>query len=622
MKYTLLLVLLVLSIATTAQTNKHMHETDLPGMIPGNQSLSLRTHNLLLSKANYAPKAAAKTTAGGPDYIFDTSRWSHIVDSTWGVGLPDSAKMQVFNHFWGQMDSFYACFVNLPAYNWDSIVAAIDTQIMHGVSKGRFAAMGNAFMTLINDGHSGFRDIAVNYSSMIYRGLPLFRGESGKFGACITTLNDSSALVYNAHAGHPFDLQPGDIILGYNGEPWTKLVQTILRNQLPNAVYIGSTNAATMHRYIQAAGENWYLFDTINIKKCDGSIVNLPTSLMTGVFYQDFCTEQMPVAGIHKTTYSEYYGSGIEISAGVINGKKIGYVYMYDCSDATGMNLLNAVRTLVEDSMVQGLIFDIRTNFGGGFNAYIKTFKYLHSGHVSWVGYGDRFDMNRTNLYNYGLPAWYDITDDDANFFPHRIAVLCGPNSISAGDFFPVLFKHCPKVKIFGKSTAGAYGSSTGIALPHSGFAAGRQVVNFFEVGAATSYITHVELPVDSSVWFNKDSVCAGIDNMVNTAVRWIEDAMETGVQTNEPQLTMTIYPNPAKDQINCNIGSNTDESIRVTLCNMLGSVLNESQYTLVSGNNILKMDIAKLMLPTGNYYLKLEGSNGTNIVKKLTIMR
>lgn len=603
MKQILTLLILIACANLQAQDRKHANANEMPGF--NSRSMPLREHNLLLRQANDAQpthRLAGKTTLSGP--VFDTSRWARRIDSTWGVGIPASQKLELFNRFWGQTDSFYSCFIHLPMYNWDSIVADIDTQIVHGVSKGRFAALANSFMTLINDGHSNFRDYTVNYGPYVYPGLPVFRGESGRFGACVTTYHDSFAMVYNAHPGHPFGLQPGDIILGYNDVPWTDLVRIILKFPLPNSVYKGSTDIATMHRYIQAAGENWYLFDSINILKCDGRRINLPTSLMVGHSYNDFCTEQLPVAGTHILTEYQYYTAGLSISAGVVEGKKIGYIYMYDCSDATGMELLNATKTLVEDSMVNGLIYDIRTNFGGGFLAFWRTFEYLHSGDVSWVGYGDRFDMNRYNLFNYGLSTWYDVIDTDAHYFTHPIGIIAGPNAVSAGDFFPIMFKHDAGVKLFGQSTAGAYGSYHDIAMPYPGYGAARQDVNFFCVEDPLYYITHTAYPVDVREWLDKDSVCAGVDNLAGDVIRWIEHKLSTNsvVRGN----TIKLFPNPAKDYLNITISASTPGNIGVRLCNILGSVVKELVFDNAVGDNTLKVSLDNL--PKGVYIAHISG--------------
>src|SRR6185437_5908334 len=124
----LLLFLILTSIYVSAQIP--INETR-----PGKTTTvaPLRQHNILLQQAKYAenPKmSTARTTGTGP--VFDTSKWNHRVDSTWGTGLSDTDKLNVLNTFWGHVDSLYPCFVHLPNYNWDSIVNSMRTQIAAG----------------------------------------------------------------------------------------------------------------------------------------------------------------------------------------------------------------------------------------------------------------------------------------------------------------------------------------------------------------------------------------------------------------------------------------------------------------------------------------------------------
>ncbi len=620
MKHTLLLLLCSITIAASAQT-----KNDAAGFTKSTSVPAFKQHNLLLQRAAYAaatPHTGTEKTTSGTGPVFDTTQWNHRVDSTWGAGWPDSVKLSVLNMFWGHIDSLYPCFVHLPSYNWDSIVSSMQAQITAGgVSEGKYASMINYLLSLMNDGHSNFYDYMVNYPYAIYPGLPLFRGESGKLGACVTTLNDTTALVYSAFPGHPFGLEPGDIILGYNGIPWTRLVQIILGYNLPNSVYKGSTDSAMYHRYIQAAGENWYLFDTINIKKCNGSLVNLPTSLMSGVLYNDFCTEQMDVPGVNKPSYNGYYYDDSDVVYGVMTGTHIGYVYMYDCEDTTD-KLYRAVKSLVEDSMVTGLILDIRTNFGGGFDAYWDAYTYLTSGGTSWVGYGQRSDpTNRLAMYIDGPTSWYDIVDSDPNYFPHPIAILCGPNAVSAGDFLPVMFQHNPQVKLFGKSTAGAFGNLVEVNVNNTNFATTMQQTNFFQASDPSNYISHTMIPVNFPVWLDQAGVCAGTDTVVNTAAHWIEGT-EAVKNATAATVKISVFPNPATKYIDIAIASPANDQMDVKLCDMLGEAVNDNGYSIVPGNNSIRINLENTQVPSGNYYLSFQGNNGERTIRKIAIIR
>ncbi|MBA3829285.1 MAG: T9SS type A sorting domain-containing protein [Taibaiella sp.] len=562
------------------------------------------------------PNKFARTTGIGP--IFDTSRWSRLVDSTWGAGYTDSIKLQLFNEYWSHFDSTYACYVGLPHYNWDSIVNAMRSEIMAGTSKGKFTSIINELSRYINDGHSFFNDGAVNYPSSLYPGLPLFRGESGVLGACVTTYNDSLALVYNSVAGQPFGLVPGDIILGYNGIPWKKLVDIVLQHKLPNSCYKGSTEEATYHRYIQAAGENWYLFDTINIQKCDGSIVNLPTSLMNGRYYPTFCTEQMPVIGAHILSAYEYYTLHKTVSYGLLKGTKIGYVYMYDCSDGTGTALYNAVKTLTEDSAAGAFIIDIRTNFGGSILAFISAFEYLNNGDVSWVGYGERVSpTDRYTMQKTGPHEWYDIYDTSAHYFTGPVAMLCGPNAVSAGDLMPILYKRYPLLKLFGKSTAGAYGASQKVSLTESGFYASMQVANFFDVNDPSHYLSHTNVPIDYPVWFDRDSVCTGVDNVVTDAKKWINGILSVNY-TATATSAIQVFPNPANKILYIQVDPAITVPVEISIYDITGKLIIKQTEPSLNAKTTLSVNIHNLI--AGMYFLKV--LTNKEYMRKFTIIR
>jgi Peptidase family S41/Secretion system C-terminal sorting domain len=573
----------------------------------------MKQHNLLLSRANNVSKKDARTTAGTA-LVFDTTRWNNRVDSTWGSGFSTAQYLNVFNAWWNTINTQYPCFIHLPNYNWDSVVTAMTATISLGVSEGRFAAICNQLLAMVNDSHTNFYDYNVNYPWELYPGLPVFRGESGNFGACITTLNDSLAMVYDAYPNHPFGLVPGDVILGYNGYSWNQLVQIILRNGLPNSVFKGSTDSATKHRYIQAAGENWYLFDTINIRKCDGTIQNLPTSLMEGKLYQAFCTEQIAQEGVYKPNYNDYYNNHMDITYGKLAGTNIGYVYMYDCEDTTHL-LYRAFKTLIEDSLVEGLILDIRTNFGGGFGAYVDAFEYLAASGTAWVGYGQRSSTtNRFAMYNDGRPTWYNIYDDFPQYYPKPIAILCGPNAVSAGDFLPVMFKHIPNVRLFGKSTAGAFGNLTGIALPLSNYIGSMQQTNFFQTSDTTLYLSHTEFPVDQTVWFNQSSVCSGTDNIVSSAVQWIHQQLSVNTVAAE-SLTVKLFPNPAENQITIAAsGISSNSAITFQITDELGRLFDEKNTTIGRALGLISFDVANY--PSGLYFVKVSCAGGNSLLK------
>lgn len=585
---------------------------------PGNNATisPAREHLKLLQ---LAPYPAATTTKAKTTAVFDTTTWATMVDATWGNGVPTATKLNMFNTVWQEIDSAYAGFVQLPLYNWDTIVAHKRTEISNGVSRGRFAGIIGDLMTYVNDGHSNFYDATVSYQTPITLGLPLFRGQSGRFGACLTALDDSTAMVYNAVPNHPFGLQQGDIVMGYNGIPWKELVSIMLRHQLPNAVYKGSTATATWQRYIKAAGDNWYLFDTINIKKCNGTLVNFPTTLMVGTNYTSLCSDQMPVTGVPMLNYQDVMITRKAYSSGIVAGTRIGYVYMYDCADFSGDSLYNRVRPLVDDSLVTGLIIDIRTNFGGTFMSFYKTYQYLHQGNTTWIGYGERDDPhNRYSMSNTGSPSGYAITDIDPAFFNKPIAILTGPEAASAGDLIPVLFKHDSYVRTFGRSTAGAFGAYHAITLSQPYYAS-RQDANFFQASNPNYYLTHTEFPVDQPTWLKQDSVCMGIDNVVSEAINWITQTTGVAeVQTDKPAVA--VYPVPTTGDFIVGITSRLTENANIIMTDITGNIVYETSALLSQGDNKLTVHLADRHLAAGCYLLRLECKSFGSVVNKVIV--
>jgi len=580
----------------------------------GQEHLPARDHLFDLHRAPYSSydrNIRAKTTSN----VFDTTGWAASVDAYWGNGLPTANKLSIFDTFWHEVDSSYPCFVQLPLYNWDSIVNAKRNEIGMGVSKGRFAGIISDLMTYINDAHSNFIDVPVSYYTNIAPGLPVFRGQSGRFGACVAALDDSSALVCEVVPNHPFGLQPGDIILGYNSIAWKELVKIILRHQLPNSVFKGSTSWATWQRYIKAAGENWYLFDTINIRKCNGTLVSYPTSLMVGNSYPNFCPDQLPVPGVSRLSYQDLQANKA-YSSGVITGTSIGYVYMYDCLDMSGDSLYNRVKTLVEDSLVTGLMIDIRTNFGGSLNAFAKTFEYLNNGNASWLGYGERNDpSNRYSMINTGSPLYYDINDTDPHSFSGPVALLTGPEAVSAGDLLPVLFSHCSQVRTFGRSTGGAFGAYKTMSSGSADYIMSRQQANFFEPSNPNYYLTHTEYPVDHTTWMTQSSVCAGTDNVVDEAKAWIWQL--TGLpNTTTTVPEVAVYPVPSSGGITVRIRAVKNETVRLAVTDLSGRTIYKDSRSLSAGTQLIP--VQKDLNP-GCYLLEVSGSFGA-ISRKIVI--
>jgi len=567
-----------------------------------------------------AKKYAAKTTTSGT--VFDTTQWAHRIDTTWGPGLPSAQKLEVFNKFWGQIDSQYSGFTGLPHYNWDSIVTDMRAEITAGVSRGRFAGIATQLTSLLNDAHTRFADDDL-YATPFFFGEPLLYGPTGNYGVCLTMLNDSSAMVYTAQPGNVLGLAPGDRVLGYNGIPWKTLLGVLARHKLPSNRMVGSTDSATLHRQIISVLSNFHLFDTLNIEKCDGTLINYPTSILVGAATpNNFCKEQMEVPGVHTMTYTDYFINNRVVTSGVISGTRIGYVALYDCSDYTGDSMFLAVQRLAEDSLVEGLIIDIRTNFGGSYFAFNRAFYYLSSGYFPWIGCAKRNDPTNhfTMDASYISPASYGTYDPDPAFFNKKIALLVGPGAVSAGDMMQVLFAHHPNLKSFGKPTAGAFGGLNSMAMPYTGYIASRQNGDFYKAEDDTRYLSHHNFPVDSIVWFERDKVCNNQDNILSTAIEWIHPSV-TVQEVNSAVMSANIYPVPSTGPLNISITSPAATVATVTIYDMVGKRVVTQQFDISAGENKLKLSCGT-NAANGSYLVQIDCAGQGTMIKKVVIAK
>jgi PKD repeat protein len=79
---------------------------------------------------------------------------------------------------------------------------------------------------------------------------------------------------------------------------------------------------------------------------------------------------------------------------------------------------------------------------------------------------------------------------------------------------------------------------------------------------------------------------------------------------------SISIYPNPASDILNIEIGSQIRGSVKISICNHLGQIVYNSSEIILTGCNPLKVDISNLT--PGTYSLQL--SNENDICKKVFI--
>jgi len=477
-----------------------------------------------------------------------TEEWRTIIDSTWGQGLPIQTKLQIFDYAYNAIDRDFACFQGLNV-DMDSLRDLYRPEIEAGVSRGRFAAIMNYFALSFKEGHNWIIDGQVNSSvnTIPAPGTPLFVvgawSDNSHFGATLTPLPDSSLLVIKTLPNHPSGLVPGDIVLGYDGTPWKKLYKEILAAQLPFFLVFPhpSNEKSLTHVLLKDAGMNWHLFDTLDVVKYSSAdTVHFPTSVLAGQSGNLAGNEQLKIPGVPfpdinwKGVFNwDIYNQKNYVSWGIVGGTNIGYIYVYSWatpSQAPGSDIANeffdAIDNLMNYHSVEGLILDTRFDFGLGqfdtddpglsllFNSYIETLA-LDRRNNNY----DHFEMRHHEQYT---PARIAIPGSPSSFFDRPIAVLTGPGAFSMGDYIPQKMRFHPMVRIFGKSTAGAFSGQFGIRNPYSGWSMSIAEGNAYLVSDPDNYLSRAESHVDEEIWLTQEDVAKGEDTVVKRAIEWI----------------------------------------------------------------------------------------------------
>jgi hypothetical protein len=493
---------------------------------------------------------------------YTAAEWGTLIDSTWGEGLPTENKLDIFDRYWNAVDAYYPGFINLDV-DWDSLRNVYRPEVEAGVSQGRFAAIMNQLAMALEEIHTHCNNATVREDSLL-PGVPLMVYgaayqvlNQGHFGAALTPLPDSSALVFKVVDNHPLDLVPGDIVLGYDGVPWKYLYQQLLDAELPNTfpyyINVGSSERSVSHMWLMSAGLNWHLFDTIDILKYGtNDTLHLPTSNLINQNMNLFSSEQLPVSGVPMLDLSRFWELPM-VSWGIVDNTQIGYIYVSRWRELEQPAFTNAVDSLLDNYQTTGLILDFRMNPGGRsdmanggyrrlFNSDIEVFEYAARSdpddHFALEHVPDGFCSGQTFRFH-ADPYLYD----------KPIAILTGPMTFSAAEFNALRVKYHPMTRTFGKPTNGGftcfYQTFHNVSIPYAGWEAGYAPHNVFLVDDPDNYIMHVGSKVDEEIWLTQEDVAKGEDSVVKRAIEWIQNlSYAHDVEVNK------LYVKPGADSV------------------------------------------------------------------------
>ena len=354
------------------------------------------------------------------------------------------------------------------------------------------------------------------------------------FGASLAPLPDSTAFVYYVVENHPLGLEPGDIVLGYDNIPWKILYKELLAAELPlygSSTY-GSSQASVTHGFLAAVGENWHLFDTIDIVKYStGDTLHLPTSLLADQQMELYSSDQLPVPGVSFPDVD----NGHMVSWGIVEGTNIGYIYAWSWtlntmlpppSSNAGDEFLEGLNVLVNDYRIDGLIIDSRFNMGGWTYQYLQCLSYLFNEDQDILreyvraSPTDHLSMQEQERVTLKFTA----TD---YLFDHPIAMLTGPASSSCGDTMPLTMRRHPMVRTFGLGTNGAYGAvemHPDFTTTYPDWIFTSTISNIVLTDQPDLFLTHLNIPPDEEIWLTQEDAVKHEDTVVKRALDWITE--------------------------------------------------------------------------------------------------
>ncbi len=471
--------------------------------------------------------------------------WQYTIDTTWGPGLPLADKQQIFNAYATsireQFDGFESLQMNLNS--WDSLRAHYYSMIDDSTSKGGFSAIMSHFSMQLKDAHTRAYDESVVFTPL-NPGIPVlvisaFSYSIAHFGAVVTVLPDSSLLVLRAVANHPLDLQPGDILLGYEGIPWKILINELLDAGLPTVGLWGGAQSAHSDALLLGAGMNWHLFETIDIlKHSTGDTLHLSVYPLLNLPPENMLNnEQLSVPGV---PFPNYYNQQY-VSYGIIAGTNIGYIYL--CAEVQGTSDQQFYEAVIALKETDALIIDMRANVGGWafFNNSLEIL--FNESHLT-IEDAYRCNINDFTLCPSGNSPTFKVPGNPPAFYDRPIAIFLGPTCVSMGDVTAQRFRYHPTVRFFGKSSVASLGDNVNI-VNFPNWHIKYSISDMYHVNAPGEYLNRREFPIDYPVWFNPEDVANGYDTVVEEALEWINNLVYGhGLFTN------TGYAQPGVDTI------------------------------------------------------------------------
>ena len=611
----------------------------------GNNSLDINSSKLILEFFNQHQVEEEKS------FYQKKEQWQTIVDEFWGNSISLSEKQRLFNEYADVVDENFTLF-GFSDFDWDSLRTSYYGRINEDLSDGAFAGLVSKFSTEFKELHARFFD-GIAQVTPIKHGTPVYfynTFDVSHFGATLALQPDSSLLVVKTIKDHPLDLMPGDRVVGYEGIPWTHLTKELFEAELPGGGYLASTPEAIQNFLMTNAGNNWHLFNTIDVIKFGAdSTINLSLepmfstvpegSIFTGEIFNN---PQLPIAGItqpdlKKFTFEGAVKYGIIDTENLISNtrvtKKVGYIYVSNHGyNEVEAEFLEAVEYMMTEK-TDALIIDLRFNPGGYINPTNGLAKLFNEPENEVLGVLDKkvrckngglTDLCEPGGVNLPVPGWFDWKPDPDSYYEGEIAVLIGPETQSMAEYFAYQLAEHPMAQTFGRPTNGAFSGNTlsGVDLGERWQA---NIVNYHlvETSDPNTPLARKALVPDNEVWMNMDDVRNGVDTIVDKALEWIEPVINNTEDNQSIPKQFSLqqnYPNPFNPSTNISFTLLGAANVQLKVYNLLGqevaSLVNEKMN---SGQHTVNFNASQLS--SGVYIYRLITGN-ESVTKKMMLIK
>lgn len=405
----------------------------------------------------------------------------------WG-DMPNDldAPLVLFQRIWSDINEDFCGFKDFDL-NWDDYKEKNYEAVEFADGYGDYLTILTDMAYQLHEGHSTISTKRMKGSNGRYAlsfNVPIFLSfgySQTKIGGCPVLTEDKEVLIKNINdpEENPYNLKPGDIILGYNGVPWKYWAEALNNAKLPKYSNPGASEGAREVNLLKSAVGNAQFFEVINIKRYEtGEVETLPVVKTTN---SSRCIEWQgtEVPGVKQPEVSRFENESM--TYGIIEGTNIGYIYLTECpylfEEFGGDGYPAWDKTIFADEFdaalgqlmeTDGIIIDNRLNMGGRPEPFYKGLKrIIQLDEPEYLFVDLRRSLNIKDREILSIPErkeWPIMADfkDHKGEYDNPVVVITSPDCISAGDILTTIFGVYDDFTVIGSHNNGSYAGVSG----------------------------------------------------------------------------------------------------------------------------------------------------------------